>query len=297
MKKSPKIIFFGTEEYSLVALKALVENDFDVVAVVTKPDMIKGRGRKLVAPPVKAYAIEQNIDVWQPTKLSDIADKIATYQPVTGVLVAYGRIIPQRIINLFMPGIINLHPSLLPLYRGPSPIESAIANLDNETGVSIIKLDAEMDAGPVYSQIRLALTQTETKHELYDKLFALGSLELIKILPDIVASKLQPTTQDHSQATYCSLLNKAMSLIDPSKLTARQAEAHVRAYLGFPRSHINSPFGELTVTKAHVAQTAGSALSIQCRDGNFLTIDELISPSSGKTISGQAFLNGAKNKP
>ena len=297
MKKSPKIIFFGTEEYSLVALKALVENDFDVVAVVTKPDMIKGRGRKLVAPPVKAYAIEQNIAVWQPTKLTEIADKITALQPVAGVLVAYGKIIPQRIINLFTPGIINLHPSLLPLYRGPSPIESAIANLDQQTGVSIMQLDAEMDAGSVYSPIRLSLTQTETKHELYDKLFALGSLELIKILPDIVSGKLQPTTQDHSQATYCSLLNKEMSLIDPSKLTASQAEAHIRAYLGFPRSQINTRFGELTITRAHVAQTADSALSIQCRDGNFLTIDELISPSSGKTISGQAFLNGAKNKP
>ncbi|NCU29353.1 methionyl-tRNA formyltransferase [Candidatus Saccharibacteria bacterium] len=296
MKKSPKIIFFGTEEYSLVALKALVENDFDVVAVVTKPDMIKGRGRKLVAPPVKAYAIEQNIAVWQPTKLTEIADKITALQPVAGVLVAYGKIIPQRIINLFTPGIINLHPSLLPLYRGPSPIESAIANLDNETGVSIMKLDAEMDAGPVYYQVRLALSGSETKQELYDQLFALGSQTLIETLPDIISGELQPIAQDHTKATYCQMLSKDLSLIDPIKLTATQAEAHVRAYLGFPRSQVDTTFDRLTITKAHVSQTADSALSIKCRDDIFLTIDELISPSSGRTISAGDFFNGIKNR-
>ena len=224
--KSPKIIFFGTEIYSLVALKSLVNGGFNVVAVITKPDMAKGRGHQTAMPPVKTFALEHNIPVWQPNKLSEVIDDIANLQPVTGVLVAYGKIIPQRIIDLFSSGIINLHPSLLPLYRGPSPIESAIVNLDKRTGVSIMQLDAEMDAGPIYEQTVFPLNQTETKHYLYDQLFTIGSQRLVEILPDIISGRLKPTPQNHSQATYCSLLNKDMSLIDPDQLTAQQAEAH-----------------------------------------------------------------------
>ena len=293
--KSPKIIFFGTEIYSLVALKSLVNGGFNVVAVITKPDMAKGRGHQTAMPPVKTFALEHNIPVWQPNKLSEVIDDIANLQPVTGVLVAYGKIIPQRIIDLFSSGIINLHPSLLPLYRGPSPIESAIVNLDKRTGVSIMQLDAEMDAGPIYEQTVFPLNQTETKHYLYDQLFTIGSQRLVEILPDIISGRLKPTPQNHSQATYCSLLNKDMSLIDPDQLTAQQAEAHVRAYLDFPRSRARTEFGELIVTKAHIAQDAQSKLAIKCKDNKFLVIDELISPASGKKITAQAFLNGVRN--
>lgn len=295
-QKSPKIIFFGTEEYSLITLKSLVENGFDVIAVVTKPDKAKGRGQKIIAPPVKLFALEHNITVWQPVKLSEITDEIAKLQPVTGVLVAYGKIIPQRIINLFKPGVINLHPSLLPLYRGPSPIESAITNLDNETGVSIMQLDAEMDAGPIYRQTRLKLSGKETRQELYSKLFSSGSRTLVEILPGIISGDIQPTTQNHSKATYCQMLSRELSLIDPDKITATQAEAHIRAHLGFPRSRISTKFGELIITKAHISQAAASELSIRCQDDAFLTIDELISPSSGKIISARDFLNGIKNR-
>ena len=116
-------------------------------------------------------------------KVNEIAGYIKDFQPITGVLVAYGKIIPQSIIDLFSPGIINVHPSLLPKYRGPSPIESAIINRDNETGVSIMKLDAQMDAGPIYAQIHKKLSGTETKPQLYNELFSSGSELLISILP------------------------------------------------------------------------------------------------------------------
>ena len=135
-------------KYSLITLEALVEEEFNVVCVITKPDTKRGRGHKLTEPPVKTFAKSHNIPVLQPSKVSEITDYIKQLQPVTGVLVAYGKIIPQSIIDLFTPGIINVHPSLLPKYRGPSPIESAIVNRDTKTGVSIMQLDSKMDARP-----------------------------------------------------------------------------------------------------------------------------------------------------
>lgn len=290
-KTSRKIVFFGTEDYSLVTLKSLVEAGFNVVAVVTKPDSKRGRGQKLSEPPVKTYATEHDIPVWQPVKLSEVTEKIKNIQPATAVLVAYGKIIPQSIIDLFDPGIINVHPSLLPKWRGPSPIEAAIINREHETGVTIMQLEAGMDSGPVYLQTTVKLDGTETKPDLYDKLFDLGSSLLINHLPDIISGKLQPVPQDHDKASYCSLLSKDSSFIQPDSITAIDAEAQVRAHLGFPRTQVYFNELKIIITKAHVSQQKESPLSFQCSDDNFLIIDELIAPS-GKTMSVMDFLNG-----
>ena len=291
-KTLPKIVFFGTENYSLITLKALLESNFNVICVVTKPDTKRGRGHKLVEPPVKTFAKSHNIPVLQPNKVGEITDYIKQVQPVTGILVAYGKIIPQSVIDLFTPGIINVHPSLLPKYRGPSPIESAIANQDTETGVSIMQLDDKMDAGPVYAQTRQALTGRETKPELYNQLFHDGSALLTKILPDIVGGSLQAVPQNHSAATYCKLLHKDISHLDPETMTAAEADAHVRAYLGFPRSRLKINNAELIITKAHANTSSLSPIDVQCADGNWLVIDELISPTSGKKMTAEAFLRG-----
>ncbi|PID33160.1 methionyl-tRNA formyltransferase [Candidatus Saccharibacteria bacterium] len=255
---SPKIVFFGTD-----------------------------------APPVKTFALEHDIPVWQPEKLKDVAEKIVALQPVVGVLVAYGKIIPQSIIDLFDPGIINLHPSLLPRWRGPSPIETAIAQMDQETGVSIMQLTAAMDAGPVYQQTHLPLSGRETKFELYEKLFNSGSELLCQLLPQIVSGQLQPQPQDDSQATYCQLLSKDDSLINPDELTAEQADARVRAYLGFPRSRVQVGADQLIITETHVADQPSSKLDIKCQDGRWLIIDRLVAPS-GKNMPVDAYLRGLK---
>lgn len=291
-RTSKKIIFFGTEDYSLSTLQALVEASFPIAAVVTKPDAPRGRGQKLAEPPVKTFALAHDIPVWQPARLRDIASDIQSLQPVAGVLVAYGKIIPQSIIDLFTPGIINVHPSLLPRWRGPSPIEAAIYHGDSETGVSIMQLEAGMDSGPVYIQRRLPLDGTETKHELYDQLFSLGNDALVASLPAILSDELQPDPQDESRATYCSLLSKDDALIDPSTMTAAGADAHVRAYLDFPRSKIAYDDQMLIITRAHVASQTAHALSFLCNDGNYLVIDELISPKSGKKMTAEDFLRG-----
>ena len=170
------IVFFGTEDFSLYSLRVLVEAGFNIVAVITKPDSRRGRSNKLIQPAVKQFASQHHIPVWQPNRLKDIINDIKNITPrPTGVLVSYGKIIPQTIIDLFQPGIINVHPSLLPKYRGPSPIESAIANRDKITGVTIMRLEQAMDAGPIYYQEIYSLNFTETQLELYQTLGQLGA--------------------------------------------------------------------------------------------------------------------------
>lgn len=296
-KISPKIVFFGTENYSLITLKALVDNGFNVVCVVTKPDTRRGRGHKLAEPPVKVFAKSHNIPVLQPNKVSEITEYIKQLQPVTGILVAYGKIIPQSIIDLFTPGIINVHPSLLPKYRGPSPIEAVIANRDHETGVSIMQLDSKMDAGPIYSQITQPLTRKETKPELYDKLFHDGTALLIKNLPDIIDNTVvTPTPQNDNDATYCQLLTKENSWINPERMTAVEAESHIRAHLGFPRSRMTINSRDIIITKSHCDNIPKSPLDQKFSDGNYLIIDELIAPTSGKTMTAEEFLRGHQGK-
>ena len=286
------IVFFGTEDFSLYSLRALVEASFNIVAVITKPDSRRGRSNKLIQPAVKQFASQHYIPVWQPNRLKDIISDIKNITPrPTGVLVSYGKIIPQTIIDLFQPGIINVHPSLLPKYRGPSPIESAIANRDKITGVTIMRLEQAMDAGPIYYQETYPLDFTETQPELYQTLGQLGAKLLTQKLLDIINGILQPTPQDDSRATYCSLLSKDDSRLDPQQLTADQAEAKIRAHLTYPRSRLKIGQYDLIITKACITQKPETPLDIKCADGNYLAIDELIAPS-GKTISTDAFLRG-----
>ena len=290
-KKLPPIIFFGTSSYSLTSLRALVEHGFDVVAVVTKPDSRSGRGHKLAQPPVKQFAVQRGIPVWQPTKLRDIAADIMALQPVAGVLVSYGKIIPQAILDLFTPGIINLHPSLLPQWRGPSPIESAIAHQNDITGVTLMQLSAQMDAGPIYCHESYRLLGRETKPALYEHLFAIGSQLLVRTLPAILSGELQPLAQKEDLASYCQPLSKKQSRIDPTTLSAAAAEAHVRAYVGFPRSRLTIAGRDLIITAAHPADHPEHPLAVQCRDGAYLVVDQLITPA-GKTVSAADYLRG-----
>lgn len=288
---SPTIIFFGTEDFSLTALQALVEADFSIGAVVTKPDTKRGRHQTLTAPAVKTYALAHHIPVWQPTALRDIAADIQRFDRPVGVLVSYGKIIPQSIIDLFQPGIINLHPSLLPLYRGPSPIEAVIRNRDQQTGISLMLLSAAMDAGPVYTQVPYQLSGHETQDELYHTLGCIGAKVLVEQLPRILDGTLQPHTQDDSNATYTHLLRKADGTIDPQHHNAAEAEAMVRAYASYPRARLAIGTHQCIITAAHIAHTNDAPLCQRCADGLYLSIDELIAPS-GKRLTAREFIRG-----
>ena len=290
---SKTVIFFGTDTFSATALKSLIEAQYSIGAVVTKPDSKSGRGQRLTSPLVKQIAEQHNIPVWQPAKLIDIIDDIKEFDDPIGVLSSYGRIIPQAIIDLFIPGIINIHPSLLPLYRGPSPIETAILNGDTRTGVSIMKLTAEMDAGPIYAQEVYELDGSETAPQLYEELSALGGRMLIETLPGIIEGNILASPQANA-AIYCYLLKKEDAYINPEEITAVEAERHIRAFLSFPKTKLTLLDQSVIVTKAHVSSEKVSALDIAFKDGQFLSIDELIGPS-GRNMSGTDFLNGYTN--
>lgn len=292
---SKTIVFFGTDEFSAASLRELIAKGFSIGAVVTKPDSRKGRGRELAKPIVKEIAEANNIPVWQPLDVRAIAEHVEKLHDPIGVLVSYGKIIPQSIIDLFSPGIINVHPSLLPLYRGPSPIESAILHGDTETGVTIMQLSAAMDAGPIYSQITVPLLDVETTPDLETQLGELGAQELSLTLPAIINGTVLPTPQNDDIATYCQLLSKEDSALDTEKLTAEQAERHVRAYIAFPKTKAVIAEHPVVITKAHVSNSHDSPLDIHCSDGRYLSVDELIGPS-GKIMDAKAFLNGYINK-
>ncbi len=293
---SKTIVFFGTDNFSAASLRELLSKGFTVGAVVTKPDSPQGRGRKLTKSIVKEIAEANNIPVWQPIRVDELEKHIAALtkkageEPV-GVLVSYGKIISQTIIDMFAPGIINIHPSLLPKYRGPSPIESAILNGDTETGVTLMQLTKQMDAGPVYKHVTVPLLDIETAPELETLLADLGAQELGLLLPSIINGSVTPIAQDEKSATYCQLLTKEDSTLVTSKLTAEQAERRVRAYLSFPKSKVTVAKQQVVITKAHVTNTHQHLLDLPCADGRFLRVDELIGPS-GKTMNAQAFLNG-----
>lgn len=288
---SHPIVFFGTEDFSLIALRALVRAGFSIAGVVTKPDSKKGRGHKLTPPPIKEFALEHDIPVWQPQKLSDIADDITALDQPVGVLVSYGKIIPQRFLDLFSPGIINLHPSLLPRYRGPSPIESAIGHRDAITGVTIMQLSAKMDAGPIYSQLDHPLDGTETQASLYQTLGERGADELVRVLPAIIDGSLQPTPQNEKNASYCALLHKPDAFFDPEMMSANEIAAKVRAHLVFPKTKFHFNDMILIIKQAHADKDAKTALDIPCRDNTTLVIDS-VQGSHGQTMSAEDFLRG-----
>jgi methionyl-tRNA formyltransferase len=292
MSKSQPLVFFGTEDFSAVSLEALIQAGFNVVLVITKPDHKTGRGQVLTAPKVKQIALAHSIEVLQPNDLDEVTDKITSVNSDFGVLVSYGKLIPKRTLDLFSRGIINVHPSLLPRWRGPSPIESTILSGDTKTGVSLIKLSKGMDEGPVYAQQEINLSGSETRLQLYEQLAKLGAELLVEKLPQIIDGELKPTSQDSSAATYSRLLNKQDGLIDWSEPSAVY-EREVRAYLGFPKSTATLHGYHVIITKARVAKDSqDGALVMPCSRG-FLEVLEVIA-QSGHHMSGSNFLLGHK---
>lgn len=222
-----KIIFFGTSSFAVPALKALREEGHEICAVVTMPDQPAGRKQVLTAPPVKIAAQELELKVVQPRRLgrgSDTSSSEPTFNweleighAPLGVVAAYGNIIPQAILDIFPHGILNIHPSLLPKYRGPSPIQTAIMNGDQVMGVTIMKLDKGMDTGPMLAQVKFHPAADENFTEIHDKLAALGAELLIETIPEYIANRLKPQPQEDSQATITKMLTREDGRIDWSK--------------------------------------------------------------------------------
>jgi methionyl-tRNA formyltransferase len=293
MRNSKKLVFFGNERLATSvtttapSLRALINAGYEIKAVVVShQEAVSRKKRSLeIAQLAKAYKIPLIL-----AKKEELADQIREFKAEFGVLVAFGQMISKKVINLFPKGIINIHPSLLPKMRGPTPIETAILEGAKETGVSLMQLTAKMDAGPIFTQQVVNLKSHETKQELADRLSNIGANLLIKNLPAILDGQIIPTPQDEKKATYTKLLKKEDGILDfgqPAEVLERQ----VRAYAGWPKSRAKIYGHEVIVIKARVTknQTDGR-LVVQCQPG-YLEILELIGPS-GHLMSGADFLRG-----
>jgi methionyl-tRNA formyltransferase len=293
---SKTLIFFGNERLvsglpktDTPILRALIEHGYRIAAVVSHHSDSQSRNNRPLEVAVVAH--EHNIPVLLPEKPLEIIDQLKQFKAEAAVLVAYGRIIPQAIIDIFPKGIINVHPSLLPQYRGSTPIESAILNGDTQTGISIMQLSAAMDEGPVYTQLPIPISPSDDKFSLYSTVANKSATLLVDILPSILDGSLLPQPQSSEGISYSKQFSKSDAALDTSKYSATECERAIRACLGFPKTKIQVRNHTIVVTKAHVSFQKETPLDIECKDGSILSIDELIGPS-GRRMNAKAFLNG-----
>jgi len=228
-----RILFAGTPQIAAPSLERLAR-DHEIVGVLTNPDRTQGRGKKVIFSPVKQVALDLNLKILQPEKLvQEVRDEIAELKPDLLVAVAYGKIFGPKFLGLFPRGGVNLHPSLLPLYRGATPINAAILNGDDKTGVTIQRLALEMDAGDILSQREYDMTGQETAESLTEYFSHTGAELLGETLNVMEKGTLDPSSQDESQVTFCGMINKDDGLIDWSD-SAEKIERTLRAYTPWP---------------------------------------------------------------
>lgn len=233
-----RIVFMGTPDFAAVPLELLVTNQFKVVAVYTQPDREAGRGRTLVAPPVKSVALRYEIPVCQPVNLKSPVEieKLATLKPDIIVVAAFGQILSQAVLEIPRYGCLNIHPSLLPRYRGISPVAAAILHGDVFAGVSIMVLDKGVDTGPVLIQAQTGITEWDITGSLTEKLSLVGAQLLLEILPRWISGRVKLQAQDSSLATYTGMIGKEEGMIDWN-LPATELWRQVRAYQPWPGSY------------------------------------------------------------
>ena len=214
-----RIVFMGTPDFAAASLKKLIDEKYDIAAVFTQPDKPRDRGMKLSYSPVKELALENNIPVYQPTKLRDgtATELIKSLRPDILVVVAYGRILPDDMLEVPKYGAINVHASLLPKYRGAAPIQWAVLNGDKITGVTTMYLASEMDTGDIIYTAETEIGEFETSGELFDRLMVMGAELLDRTLRDIEDGTAPRTQQDHSKASYVKMLDKSLSPIEWAK--------------------------------------------------------------------------------
>jgi len=238
--KELKIIFMGTPEFSVPVLNALLEN-YNVIAVVTQPDKKVGRKQALTPSPIKQVALANKIEVLQPEKISKNTEFIQSVKVLTPdliVIAAYGLILPKEILDIPKYKVINVHASLLPKYRGASPIQAAILNGDKETGVTIMLVNEKMDEGDILSQETITITNNDNFGSLYEKLSVLGMNILMETLPKWLNKEIKPQKQDESQASYCKLITKEDGKINLYS-SPREIERRVRALNPWPGTWLN----------------------------------------------------------
>lgn len=298
-----RILFMGTPDFAVASLKRLVEDGHDVCGVFTQPDKPKNRGHKLAFSPVKEYALTVGIPVYQPVKLRDgealrLVEELA---PELIVVAAYGRILPEDILNTPPYGSINVHSSILPKYRGAAPINWAILNGDSVTGVTIMYMAKELDAGDVILCRETAIDPDEDAQMLTARLAALGADALAQAVERLHDGTAVRLPQDHSAYTYAPMLDRNLSPLDFSK-SARQLHDQVRGLIPWPcasmtldgknvKVYRTAVGGETALTAGKIAEAGKQGLAIACGDGRLLRILEL-QAEGGKRMAAADYLRG-----
>jgi methionyl-tRNA formyltransferase len=256
-----KIIFAGTPEFAAVALNALIASQHVVVAVYTQPDRPSGRGQKLTPSPVKALALANHIPVYQPASLkeADEQERLASFDADVMVVAAYGLLLPKAVLSIPRDGCVNIHPSLLPRWRGAAPIQRTIFAGDALTGVAIMQMDEGLDTGPVYLQHQYALAEDETAQTLHDQLAKMGADSLLETLDLMAQNKIQPQPQDASGVTYATKITKEEAQIDWSQ-SAWELECKIRAFNPRPVAFTHWKGQNLRVWMAKALEGKSSAL-------------------------------------
>ncbi len=307
MTNKLKVIFFGTSQFAATILESLVKTaDFNIAAVITETGKPAGRKLKIVEPPVKIAAQKLNLPIIQPVNLlnDDFIKTLKNLKPELAVLAAYNKKIPKEILTIPKNGFLNVHPSLLPKYRGASPIQTVILNGEKKTGVSIILMDEKIDRGPVLSQKKISLAGAETAQELGDLLARTGAEILIESVKDYLGGKIKPKKQDNSQATFTKKFSREDGKIDWKK-PAEEIERMVRALYPWPGAWTEiKDMGRIKITNASVLKDSppkikpGKFFEINKKPAvacgkNALVIEKLV-PEGKKEMSGEEFLRGRR---
>ncbi len=302
--KKTTVVFMGSPQFAVPILSTLHHN-CDLQAVVTQPDKPAGRGKNMVACAVKQYALDNHIPVLEPVKLRKEPECIETlrhYQPDVIIVAAYGQILPPAVLEIPQFGCINVHASLLPRWRGASPIQAAILHGDLESGVTIMKMDAGMDTGPILRKTAVPLEAAETEESLSGKLSILGKELLLEVLPEYLDGKMQGEAQDDEEATYAPLIKKVDGLLDLNQ-PVEFLERKIRALNPWPGTFLQWNDIALKVIETEVIQKATTIPSVRgvyqkypvvdCVGGS-LVLKKVQMPGKN-VISGKDFLNGARN--
>ncbi len=249
-----RVVFWGTPDFAVESLKELINSKHEVVAVITQPDKPKGRGKKLTPPPVKVEAQKHNIPVYQPERVKNnpqLLEELKKLNPDIFVVVAYGKILPKEIIELPRYKTINIHASLLPKYRGAAPIQRAIMDGEEETGVCIMEITEELDAGDVYKCKKVKIQNEDDIVSLHDKLAEEGAKLLIEVLDQIEKGEIQKTPQDHLKATYAKPIQKEDGKINWEK-SAKEIFNQIRALKVWPKAYTNFRDKQVKILDAEV---------------------------------------------
>ena len=281
-----KILFMGTPDFAAVTLKAMIDAGLNIVGVVSQPDKPKGRGHKLVPTDVKAAALEANLTVFQPEKLrnGELQDVLDDLMPDLIVVAAYGKILPDYIINYPKYGCVNVHASLLPKYRGAAPIQWAIINGEKITGVTTMKMDSGLDTGDILLKAETEIGEYETAEELFDRLAVIGGELLIKTIEGLENGTVTPVPQEHEKATSVSMISRETGVIDWTK-SAREISKLICGMNSWPLASTSYKGGTLKIVTAKVCADnsdkapgtilsldKGKGLKIACGEGTLYAV-------------------------